>query len=309
MASDAFFKLELPNQYGQVKKVSIHGYLFGLLVSLVLKKQNNRHAMLLVTGEVGDGKSSLIEGLAAIECWMNKKVLTYKNVIEYLTFDNISWRTEAFIEKTDRGDNLYSPLIWDESIQGINAKNMANSKIGFKLKSAFVTKRFKKHTYYLLVDGVEEYAWKVVKMVDAWIHVVAFGFKRGYFNVYVNKSKIEFLYNAFKIYKKSWRSPAVKKIKPDCKGTAMNFGGLFLEEGEYNKRKLEETRQIEAENDGKGKKSSDEKDSESKWSMDKIKVYGFYATGVTSPTRLHEMSGVSKRTIENWKKDFLNMEK
>ena len=226
-----------------------------------------------------------------------------------LTFDNISWRTEAFIEKTDRGDNVLSPLIWDESIQGINAKNMANSKIGFKLKSAFVTKRFKKHTYYLLVDGVEEYAWKVVKMVDAWIHVISFGFRRGYFNVYVNKSKIEFLYNAFKIYKKSWRSPVVKKIRPDCKGTAMNFGGLFLDEDEYNRRKLEETKQIEEENEKGKKKESGDDNNNTNWSLDKIKVYGMFSSGTSSPTELHKMSGVPKRTIENWKRDFLNMEK
>lgn len=301
MASDAFFNLELPNQYGKIQKVSIHGYLFGLLVSLVLKKNNNRHAMIMVTGEVGDGKSSLIEGLAAIECWMYDKVLT---------FDNISWRTEAFIEKTDRADNILSPLIWDESIQGINAKNMANSKIGFKLKSAFVTKRFKKHTYYLLVDSPEEYAWKVVKMVDAWIHVKSFGFRRGYFDVYVNKSKIEFLWNAFKVYKKSWRSRAVKNIKPDCKGTAMNFGGLFLDEDEYNKRKLEETRQIEEDNDkSKKKDESEENEHRKPWSADKIKAYGFFAKGITSPTELHNITGIPKRSIENWKRDFLEMEK
>ena len=270
------------NQYGKIKKVDYHGYLFGLLCALKFRKDNNFHSIILVTGEVGAGKSSMVEGLAALDAHLNGQVLD---------FDNISWRTEPFLDKMNQSDNIAAPLLFDESVMGITGKSIGNTSIGFKLKVGFITRRFKKHTYYLLVDEICEYSEKFIKMCDAWIHVKAIGVKRGYFNCYTSKGKINFLFNAFKKYKKNWNSQLVRGVAPDGKGTYMDYSGKFFNNAEYKKRKDEETKQLE---EGEGKTGN------ISWSPQKAKGFYLWSKGNMTQQEIAHEVGVKRTTVSSW---------
>lgn len=281
--NNPFCKVLVEDRFGNKRYIHMHGYLLGMEAAFQLKKENKLHNLVIITGSVGSGKSSLTQGLAGINSiWNGSK----------LDFENVSWSTEKFIEKTDREDNIGTPQWWDESIQGVSGRNMAITSLGNKLKMAFVTKRFKKHTYYLLVDEINEYAWKLIKMSDAWINVRRFGLKRGYFDVFTNKSKIKFIYNAFKYFNKTWDSKIIKDINPDCKGKFQDFTDLFLSEEEYDRLKLEETKQLE---ETQGKVT---------WSEDQIRAFYDWCKGQTVASKLADKYGVHKSTMGDWLKKF-----
>lgn len=254
--NNPYVKVLVTDRFGNKKYIEMHGYLVGMETAFFYKKKQQFHNLVILTGDVGVGKSTLIEGLAGVNSSFEDKTLN---------FNNVAWATEKFIEKTDRDDNIGEPLWWDESIQGASSRNMAITNVGNKLKMAFVTKRFKKHTYYLAIDEINEYAWKLIKMADVWINVRKIGMKRGYFDVYSKKAKIKFIYNAFKFYNKTWTSKEVRSINPDCKGKFQNYQGLFLDTIQYNKLKLEETQQIE---EGEGEKT---------WTTNKVKAIYLWA--------------------------------
>jgi hypothetical protein len=283
MGKDIFINRKIKNQYGKIKSVDYHGYLYGLISAFKFKKDKEFHSMILITGGVGAGKSSLVEGLAALDADFNGHALT---------FDNISWRTEPFIEKMEQSDNIGHPQIFDESVMGITGKSIGNTKIGFKLKVGFITRRFKKHTYYLLVDEISEYSLKLIKMCDAWINVKTMGTTRGYFDCYTNKNKIEFLYNAFKNHNKTWSSPIVRGVNPDCKGTFMDFSGMFLNKSEYSKKKDLETKQLTEANGGVS--------SEISWSKQKMKAYSLWLKGDKTQVEIGKEVGVKRSCISNW---------
>ena len=278
-----FVKVKLYDRFGKERWVRMHGYLVGMEAAFALKKQHSFHNLVIITGAVGSGKSTLTQGVAAL----NSAVGQGKGI----DFENISWATEKFIEKTDQDDNIGTPQIWDESIQGASARNMAITNMGNKLKMAFVTKRFKKHTYYLIIDEINEYAWKLIKMADAWIHVRKFYLQRGYFDVYTNKKKIKYLYNLFKFHYKDWGSPEVKKVTADCRGKYDDFTDLFLDDEEYNKRKLEETRQLEI-------------DDKLHWAPEKALAFGLWFKGGLKQREIGEKVGLDQSTIARYIPEF-----
>lgn len=229
-----YYHLTMIDKDGNEKLIELDPYLYGVIISSLVKKKNKWHNMILITGAVGDGKSTLVETLSAIlEAKQGRQ----------LTFDNVCWRTEKLIELTDNPDNVGHTLWWDESIQGAGSKQMALTSIGEKLKIAMVTKRFKKHTYIFVVDEINEFSHKLIRMCDAWIHVHTRGLERGFFKIWVNKRKILSLYDAFKNQKLTWKSKYVNMIRHDWAGRFKDYHGVFLDEHEYDKKKLEETKQ------------------------------------------------------------------
>lgn len=276
-----YVKVKVTDRFGTDRYIQMHGYLIGMEAAFQVKKDNKLHNLVIITGTVGAGKSSLVQGLSGVNAkWNNQQ----------LDFDNISWSTEKFIEKTDKEDNIGTPQWWDESIQGAGGRSMAITSMGNKLKMAFVTKRFKKHTYYLVIDEINEYSWKLIKMADAWINVRRMGLRRGYFDVYTKKKHIQFIYNAFKFYNATWNSKYVKNIYPCCKGKFENYEGLFLDEDEYNRLKLEETKQLEA-------------TSGVQWKKEKVRAFYYWAKGHKFP-EIEDYVGVKASTIRNWATDF-----
>jgi len=230
-----YVTLELTDMEGKKFEAELHAYIWGLLASIKLRIDNGWHGVLIITGDVGDGKSSLAALITAVWEKMQNRQVGYNNIV---------WRTLKFIELTDLKDNFGHAIWWDEAIDGATGK-ASITKEGTKLKNAMVTKRLKRHLYVLLIDEIEEYSWKFVKMCNAWIHVKAFGIQRGYFNAYVKRHKIRQIYTEFKKNKKDWDSFEIKKIRPDCRGKYGYYFDRFFDTDEYDNKKIDETRQIE----------------------------------------------------------------
>ena len=282
-----YLTITLPNKKGKLIEVDYDGYIIGVCNSCLLRQQHDWDNLIIVTGGVGDGKSSLVEGISAYFQWHQD---------EPLSFDNVCWTSKAFVMKTDREDNFKSVIWWDEAIQGASGKKMALTKEGDALKNAIVTKRFKKHIYILLIDEIEEYSWKLIKKANAWFHVKSFGLKRGYFDCYTKKHKIQRLYNHFKKYKGTWEDEEVKWVKPDKMGRYMDYRGLFLDETEYDKKKLEETRQIE-----EIKTEAISKPREKRVNLNRERAFELWNTGkFKSHNELAKEMGMNRVTVSNY---------
>lgn len=282
-----YFTITLPNKKGKLIEVDYDGYILGVCNTALLRQKHNWDNLFIVTGGVGDGKSSLVEGISAYLQWQQDK---------QLSFDNVCWTSKAFVMKTDRDDNFNDTIWWDEAIQGAGNKKMALTRDGDALKNAIVTKRFKKHIYILLVDEIEEYSWKLIKKANAWFHVKSFGLRRGYFDCYVKKHKIQRLYNHFKKYKGTWEDKEIKWVKPDKKGRFMDYRGLFLDEKEYDKMKLEETKQVEESESSTPNKIKYRKDN-----PDKKRAQDLWKTGdYKSHRQLAKYLGYSQPVVSDW---------
>lgn len=233
---NCYIKAKLINRFGKVQWVKYDAYLIGLIGAIKRKKENERHSLVIIIGGVGDGKTTLCEGLAGLDAAYNG---------HQLELEDVAWSMNSFITKMDSTENHGRPILGDEFIQAGGNRAMAITNIGNKLKIGFVTKRLKRNTYFLLADELEEFAEKLIKMADCIIVAKTIYDERGYFDCYTDKTNMLFLYRAFKDFKKNWHSPEVKRIKPDRKGKFFNYKGIFLDSEEFDKRKMEETKQME----------------------------------------------------------------
>ena len=234
MKSKVGVKVPMLNRFEKKVNVEYHAYLYGMIRALKVKKEHEKHSLVLIAGAVGTGKSSLAEGLAGLDAHLNGLQLNMNDFV---------WSMDNLTNAMDSGDNMYRPIVSDEWIQSGGARGFALTNIGNQLKIGFVTKRFKFNTYYLLVDDIKEFPEKVVQMCDALIIVSNKGLERGYFKVYTNLSQIYFIWNGFKNFGKNWFSSEIRNVRPSCAGVYPDYRGIFLDPKEFDKRKLEQTRQ------------------------------------------------------------------
>lgn len=232
-----YIKKELLNKDNKLQEFEFHPVIYAIIQAGLEMVKDNRHFFGLITGNVGDGKSNLVASLVSL--WESE-------FSRRMDFDNIVWTSKRFTEKTDRDDNKTKAIWWDEAIQGATGKKVALTSEGELLKISLVTKRFKKHFYILVVDEIEEYSWKLIKMANFWFHVKTKYRQRGYFDGYLDKKKLKTIYQAFKYYKWDWSRIT---IKPDVVGKFKDYLGVFFDQEEYDSRKLEETRVNEKEKD------------------------------------------------------------
>lgn len=235
-----YIKVKMYDRFGKQVELDYDGYLFGLMGALKHRKINERHSLILVAGGVGDGKTTFVEGLAGLDAYFNQ----YE-----LNLDDVAWSMERFLGLLDSAENKGRCIWGDEFIQSGGNRGFALTNIGNKLKIGFVTKRLKENTYFLVADEIQEFPEKLVKMANALFIVKSIYDTRGYFDVYTNPINILFIYKAFTEYKKNWKSPEVKIIRPDHKGKFGLWKGIFLDSEEFDKRKIEETRQSEQDSD------------------------------------------------------------
>lgn len=228
---DFYFKVPFNSVKGSKEEMKVHPVIWATVKTGINLMEDKRHFFILVTGNVGDGKSNLAAIMAHLWEHFNNS---------HLDFDNIVWTSPKFVEKTDREDNKRKCIWWDEAITGAGGKKMAITKEGEMLKIAVVTKRFKQHFYILIVDEIEEYSWKLIKMANAWFHVHTKYRQRGYFKAYLDKKKIKTIYQAFKYYKWDWDRIT---IKPDVTGNFHPYIDDIFGDSQYDKIKLEETKQ------------------------------------------------------------------
>lgn len=270
------------NKDGDKIKVSYDPYLFGLILGIAKRREHNWHGLILITGEVGDGKSTLGDGICGLDSYFFKK--SYN-------IDNIVFSTTKFEELTDKTDNFYEPIKYDEAIEGATAQDMARSSKGLSFKKKIIQKRKKKHLYVMCVDELEEYAWKLVKMADVWIHVKSFGLNRGYFDIYAKKSKIKTKYLAMK-NKQYYLANKIYPDKSNCR--FMNYENIFVDDNLYQQKKDEETKSV----DTKKKESKNEQRNEA--------IIRALNTNMTQ-IKVAEIFGVSQSLIRDIKRKYKDL--
>jgi len=281
--------VKVTDRHGKVKDFSFPAYLFGLIAALKAKKNMKRHAVILVAGGVGNGKSTLVQQLAYLDSLFND----YQ-----LGFNNVCWAMDKLVEKMDTDTNKNECIWADEFIQSGGSRGMAITNIGNKLKIGFVTKRLKRNTYFLVEDELQEFPEKVVSMCDAFINVKGIGqVLRGYWDCYANRQDIMFIYKAFKEYKKRWSSPEVTRILPSAYGTFDDCDDMFLDSKEFDRLKIEETRQ--ADGDDKKKETRDSK-REKKFRKHLGKTLEFLASEGRSYRDIEELTGVDRHEISEY---------
>lgn len=271
--------VKIRDKRSNLSNTLMHGYLVGLELANMTRRNNDDHSIVLCVGPVGCGKTTLIKGMAALNSTLAESKFTLKNMV---------WTTEKFREVYHKENMKFLPIVWDESIDGVGKLN--NSNKGEKLKKTVVTGRFQLHTSYLLVDEVVEFHPKLVRMAHVLIRVMRFGVKRGYFEVYTDKRKIKFIYDGFKYYGKNWSSPEIRQILPDCRGKFPDYTNRFIDKDEYDKTKLQETR--------------DDFSEEVIWKPVKIKGFGLWCKGGMTQEQMAEEIGVQYSTFRGWVREY-----
>lgn len=228
-------KLKLTKSNGEHIKIIVDGSLFSTLVSILQRVLLKWDGLILVTGDVGDGKSTIAQLVCTIWEWFFGR----KQNIDCIVF-----RSENFVEQIEREDNATQCILWDEAIQGGTGRDSI-TKQGQTLKKAFVTKRYKRHLYLLLVDEIQEYNKKIISRCRAWIHVHTKGLERGYFKIYDDKTQIKRMYRRIKQYNLELEE-VIKTEFPSFQGYQADTTGLFFDEKEYQNKKSTETNKEDA---------------------------------------------------------------
>jgi len=281
ITKDFYVKVRLKSKAGYYKYYNIHPVLYALIEGGYALMNDKRHFFGVITGNVGDGKSNLASQLVALWEKKNKRDMT---------LDNVVWTTKKFIEKTDNPNNKTHAIWWDEAITGATGRNSITTE-GEMLKISIVTKRFKKHFYLLIVDEVEEYSWKLIKMANFWIHVHTKYNERGYFKCWTSKRKIKQIYQAFKYYKWDWSRITVY---PDMVGRFFDYLPSLLDEQEYDKKKLEETQVLNKD------------DKEKKINIDKVNRYLSIQDKLSKGIMKKDLPEPDRRFLYNFKAKVKN---
>lgn len=273
-ASKVYIKVIDTN--GNEREISYDPFLYGLIKGCAQKRLKKYHSLILITGNVGDGKSTLGDGICGLDAYFLGKDYNLGDVV---------FSTTSFEENCDKLDNFFQPIKYDEAIEGATGQDMARSSKGLSFKKKIVQKRKKKHLYVMCIDELEEYSWKLIKMADAWIHVKAPNLRRGYFDITISKHKIKTKYLALKAKQYKYAS-SIRPDRPNC--TFMDYTNVFIDDDKYQEKKDIET-----------SKSSEKDNGKIVWSPEKIQAFGCWSKGFKQKD-IVEATGVPLGTIKSW---------
>lgn len=258
-----------------------------LLLSLISiakrRAELNLDNVWLITGAVGSGKSTLAKGIAGVyEMMFNRD----------LSIDNFTWSSEGLISFTDKRENETKVIVQDEGIVGMTGRDSI-TKSGHQLKITLVTKRRMKIFYIILIDELQEYNQKIINratlLIDTRFVMSNGDPQRGYFKIYSQKELKE-VYMLLKDKKIKSIQQYCGKHKPFFRFS--NYENIFLDEEEYENKKIEETKQDEMKN---GKVI---------WDTTKIQAYGLWFKGGFKQVDIAEKLNKSPSTINDWIRDF-----
>ncbi len=222
-------KLMLRKYNGEKKEVVVDGYLFGTLISILQRVLYEYDGVVLITGAVGSGKSSLAKLITAIWEWFFDRQQDINSIV---------FSSNSLLDLVEKKDNETLAINFDESVSGGTGRDSI-TKTGQALKKALITKRFKRHLYLLLIDEIQEYSKKIISRSRLWVHMEERGLERGYFKAYDNITQIKRMYR--KIKQGLELEEVIKYETPAYFGHQGNTEGLFFNEIEYKEKKSNET--------------------------------------------------------------------
>ena len=236
----------------------------------------------LVSGAVGSGKSTIAKGIAGV----------YQMLFDReLDLENFTWRSEGVIEFTDNTKNETQVIVQDEGIVGMTGRDSL-TRAGHQLKVTLVTKRRMRIFYIILIDELQEYNQKIINratlLIDTRFIMNKGDPTRGYFKIYSQKELKE-CYWLLKEKKIKSIGDYNGAIKPFFR--FYNYEDVFINEEEYEQKKIEETNQSN-------------EDNKVTWSKEKMKA--FYLWGATSKKMMDiaDIVGVHRNTVSTWVRDF-----
>lgn len=219
------------------KKVKMSPIIISLLSLAKRRVELKLDNFWLITGAVGSGKSTFAKGIAG----------TYEYLFgRELTLDNFTWKSEGVVEFTDNKENQTRVVVQDEGIVGMTGRD-GITKSGHQLKICLVTKRRMNIFYIILIDELQEYSLKVINraslLIDTRMIMKNGDPQRGWFKLY-NPKEIKELYFLLKERRIKSIQEYNGKTKPFYK--FWNYENIFIDEEEYENKKIEETNQQES---------------------------------------------------------------
>lgn len=269
------------NYYG--KKIRVSPLIVALVGIIIDRIQFKWDAQILITGDVGSGKSNLAKTVIGLyQLVRNKKI----------DIDNFTWTSEGLVEFTERDDNEQEPIVYDEAIQGGSGKDVM-TKGGKDLINALVTKRRKRHLTIVVVDQLQEYNRKFIArctmMIDCRTKIKGGRQERGYFKVYSQKETLH-LYTLLK-------KGSIRDIK-QYSGYQKPFfrfwdaENVFINEDEYEEKKIEQTNRLLEDN------------SKINWSKEKVQGFGLWSKGDKKQVEIANIVDVRPSTVSDWVRDY-----
>ena len=256
--------------------------LLSILGILKRKSEQKWDNLILITGAVGTAKSTMAQGLAGVYEMLYGRELS---------LDNFTWSGQGVVDFIDREDNITEAIIYDEAVKGGTGRDVI-TKEGNLLKIGLVVGRRKRHLYFMLVDEIHEYSKKIISraslLIDMRTMVVRGEDKRGYFKLY-NTRELKDIYWLLKLQKIRSISEYSATGKPFYK--FRNFEGIFIDEKEYEDKKIELTK-------------SEISTSSIKWTEDKLKAFHLWSKTTKKLVDIADIVGINRSTMTPWGRDF-----
>jgi len=231
--------IKTKNIHGETIDFSINTLLFEIIGEMKTRADHSLDNVIIITGFVGSGKSNLGDGIAGL--WQR-----YFLKKEY-TLDHVHFSATSVVKQTDREDNEFEVIKFDEAIIGGSGRAVLTNE-GNQLKEALITKRRKKHLWIFIVDEIKELNQKIVTRCNLLIDVSynknkkTGSYRKGLFKIYSSREALE-IYDLMK--EKKIRT--LKDYKPRHFKLTYNskyYKDIFFSEKDYDNKKILETKQL-----------------------------------------------------------------
>lgn len=219
------------------KEVRYPESVYTIMRSLLKDVKQHLDGVIIITGEVGSGKTNIAKGLSGL--WESFFDRNYN-------LDQVHFTAESLVKFTDLEDNMTEVCHFDESIQGGSGRDVITNE-GNMLKITLITKRRKRHLYIFIVDTIKELSKKIIERAKLLIYTKYYRLKNGDIergrSFLIGPKTLRTIYNMLKkneIFhiEQYNRFSSFHKVKFPC------YENIWFDEKEYDQKKAEQTKMI-----------------------------------------------------------------
>lgn len=232
------YKLNIENHKGELAEINFPKILYHIIEEVDNRRRQALDSAIAITGGVGSGKSNIGHGIAGVFEHMNGRKFTLDQ--NFFSVDDVE-------KYTDLQETTGKAVDFDEAIEGGSSQDVS-SKIGIRLKTMLIQKRFKRHLWEFILDNPKEYAGKILERASVLIHVkMIFDhesgiYYKGVFNICNQNELVDIADDLKKKRVRDVNSHPIIKKKTNYK--IEDFSDIFFPRKDYNKKKLEDTKKI-----------------------------------------------------------------